>query len=235
MFQQDAPAMTYLLNYLRLAPADLKPVCRNVIRYILQVAKLTEEECPYPKNYSDSNSEFLYPVDGDELMKTGVYFPNNPIIRTCAKTIINGSENTCTKNYQSAAKLGAGILLFWCAKHRLCIGFLLLESAESCEYVYTTLVTRFKVIPKTIIYDNACNLSEYCMNRAPHLFMNSKFLVDAFHYGGHTNCSYSFNSGLHKSLYGISSVLHEQKNALLAKSKIPVGNTMLNLGSLYEI
>ena len=65
--------------------------------------------------------------------------------------------------------------------------------------------------------------------------MNSKFLVDAFHYGGHTNCSYSFNSGLHKSLYGINSVLHEQKNALLAKSKIPVGNTMLNLGSLYEI
>jgi hypothetical protein len=169
--------MTYLLNYLRLAPADLKPVCRNVIRYILQVAKLTEEECPYPKNYSDSNSEFLYPVDGDELMKTGVYFPNNPIIRTCAKTIINGSENTCTKNYQSAAKLGAGILLFWCAKHRLCIGFLLLESAESCEYVYTTLVTRFKVIPKTIIYDNACNLSEYCMNRAPHLFMRSSLLI----------------------------------------------------------
>ena len=78
MFQQDAPALTYLLNYLRLAPADLKPVCQNVLRYILLVAKLTEEAPPHPQNYSDSNSEFQYFDDGDELMKTGVYFPIIP-------------------------------------------------------------------------------------------------------------------------------------------------------------
>jgi hypothetical protein len=191
-----------------------------VLLYILNVAKSTAQN-PYPSNYKDITN---YLGDCDELLKTGYFFPNNPVVRTCAQTKLGPSnqDGTCTKNYQSSGKLGAGIILFWCAKHRLCIGFVLLESAESCEYVYSTLISRFKTMPKTIIYDNACNLSEYCLNRAPELFQDTKFLVDAFHFGGHTNCSSSFNSGMHRSLHGFSSVLHEQKNALIAKSKIPV-------------
>jgi hypothetical protein len=91
-------------------------------------------------------------------------------------------------------------------------------------------------MPKTIIYDNACNLSEYCLNRAPELFQDTMFLVDAFHFGGHTNCSSSFNSGMHRSLDGFSSVLHEQKNALIAKSKIPVYFSLfLTIDSIHEI
>lgn len=236
MFQNDAPGLTCLLNYQRLAISpEMQLLCRAVLRYIFNVAKMIGEVLPYPLNYTDSNAELISSDDGEELMKTGVYFPNHPIVRTCAHTNISGSEKSCTKNYQYAANLGAGIILFWCAKHRLCIGFVLLESAESCEYVYSTLVSRFKVIPKTIIYDNACNLSEYCMNRAPHLFMDTKFLVDAFHYRGHTNCCESFNSGFHKVLRGTSSVTHEQKNSMLAKSKIPVEYLRFTLGYLYEI
>jgi hypothetical protein len=219
----DAPILKCILNYHRLASSNIKRICIDVIRYILAVAKNLAEPNAYPSNYKDTTNLNIYMNDTDELMRTGVYFPNHPIVRTCARTKIALSNNSsCTKNYQSSGKLGAGIILFWCAKHRLCIGFLLLESAESCEYVYSTLVTRFKRIPKTIIYDNACNLSEYCLNRAPELFIDTKFLVDAFHYSGHTNCSHSFNSALHQSMFRISSVVHEQKNALLAKSKIPV-------------
>ena len=229
MFQDDAPGLAEFLNYHRLAPAEIQILCRSVLRYILDLSKVIVEPTLYPDNYHEVDEEDRSYDDNDNLLKTGVYFPNHPIVRTCAHTNISGSENSCTKNYQSSAKLGAGIILFWCAKHRLCIGFVLLESAESCEYVYSTLVSRFKVIPKTIIYDNACNLSEYCMNRAPHLFMDTKFFVDAFHYSGHTNCCRSFNSFLHKSLYKISSVVHEQKNALLAKSKIIVRNPVVNI------
>ena len=214
--------MTCILNYHRLASEDNKRICRDVLRYILALSKKLAEPNIHPSNFSTNPSMHSFPSDTEELLRTGVYFPNNPVVRTCARTNIAGSDSSCTKNYQSAGKLGAGIILFWCAKHRLCVGFVLLESAESCEYVYSTLVTRFKRIPKTIIYDNACNLSEYCLNRAPELFIDTKFLVDAFHYKGHTNCSHSFNSGMHQSMFRISSVVHEQKNALLAKSKIPV-------------
>jgi hypothetical protein len=45
--------------------------------------------------------------------------------------------------------------------------------------------------------------------------------VDGFHFKGHINCSHGYNSSLLSAMRGLSSVLHEQKNAKLAKLKIP--------------
>ena len=41
--------------------------------------------------------------------------------------------------------------------------------------------------PKTIVYDNACNLHDYALNRDPFHFKNSsQFLVDRLHWRDHT-------------------------------------------------
>jgi hypothetical protein len=53
------------------------------------------------------------------------------------------------------------------------------------------------------------------------MFSNTIFLVDAFHFKGHTNCSHGFNSAQVLAMKGMSSVTHEQKNARLAKLKVP--------------
>lgn len=53
------------------------------------------------------------------------------------------------------------------------------------------------------------------------LFSNTLFVVDGFHFKGHKNCSHGYNSSLNGIMKGVSSVLHEQKNAQLAKLKIP--------------
>ena len=34
----------------------------------------------------------------------------------------------------------------------------------------------------TIIYDNACNLHNYCLNREAHHFKRSRFFFDRFHW-----------------------------------------------------
>lgn len=103
--------------------------------------------------------------DSDSL---GVYFPHRPIVRN-VKTVKfgRGNEGQCNKKYQSNTSLGSGVVLFWCAKHRMCLGWVFLKSAESLEIVYTTILTRFLKVPRVICYDNACNLAEYCYNRAP--------------------------------------------------------------------
>ena len=109
------------------------------------------------KLYSGSDSDSL-----------GVYFPHRPIVRN-VKSVKFGSgiESQCNKQYQSNTLLGSGIILFWCAKHRMCLGWVFLKSSESLEIVYTTILTRFPKVPRVICYDNACNLAEYCYNRAP--------------------------------------------------------------------
>ncbi len=41
--------------------------------------------------------------------------------------------------------------------------------------------------PKVIIYDNACALHNYCLNRDPEFFKDTTFLVDRFHWKNHTS------------------------------------------------
>lgn len=40
--------------------------------------------------------------------------------------------------------------------------------------------------PSVIIYDNACNLHQYILNREPVHFKSSWLLVDRFHWPNHT-------------------------------------------------
>lgn len=40
--------------------------------------------------------------------------------------------------------------------------------------------------PELVIYDNACRLHEYCLNRDPAFFKKTKFVVDKFHWKNHS-------------------------------------------------
>ena len=48
--------------------------------------------------------------------------------------------------------------------------------------VFSTLLY---IAPETIVYDNCCNLHNYCLNREPEFFRNSQFLIDRFHWSNH--------------------------------------------------
>ena len=48
----------------------------------------------------------------------------------------------------------------------------------------------FHSAPDVIIYDNACNLHAYCLNRNPKFFQKTRFLADRFHWPNHTGMSY---------------------------------------------
>jgi hypothetical protein len=156
----------------------------------------------------------------NELMNTGAFFPQRPIVRKTHTVSINGeSLATCNKHYQRERKKGAGVLVFWCGTHRRCIGFYVLPSAESPQHVYSILCTRFITLPKVVIYDNACNLAEYVYNRAPLLFKDVLFVSDAFHQKNHIACARTFDPQIYPQLEALNTVLHEQKNDNLAKLK----------------
>ncbi len=55
---------------------------------------------------------------------------------------------------------------------------------------------RFTVAPKLIIYDNACKLHQYCLNRVPAFFGHTQFAVDRFHWRDHVGCSASYSTAL---------------------------------------
>ncbi|KAL3871729.1 hypothetical protein ACJMK2_039712 [Sinanodonta woodiana] len=90
----------------------------------------------------------------------------------------------CTKKGSTHPSLTPGIFTLSCV-HGICYGFQMMEDIESCNLPFTILITRFMIAPKLVIYDNACNLHNYCLNRDPVFFRETWFLVDRFHWCNH--------------------------------------------------
>lgn len=59
---------------------------------------------------------------------------------------------------------------------------------------------------------------EYCLNREPHMFKHSKFLVDRFHYLGH-KCSRVFSMNHYPHLRKINSAIMESLNSFFQSFK----------------
>ena len=60
------------------------------------------------------------------------------------------------------------------------------------------------IAPSVVIYDNACSLHEYALNRDPWFFKDTQFLVDRFHLTNHTGMflfSDDFGSGCRSEHY----------------------------------
>ena len=73
---------------------------------------------------------------------------------------------------------------------------------------------------QAVVYDHACGLSAFMMNREAREFKHVKFLVDGMHFQSHTGCSQSFNSQLYKEALkprvgNLNTVGREQINSKL--------------------
>lgn len=97
-----------------------------------------------------------------------------------------------------------------------------MHSHESPRHPFEVFKTRFKKAPNIIIYDNACKLHQYALNREPSFFKNTMFLVDRFHWKGHTACSAGYNLSKYNTsidVKQINSQVNEQGNAGIQRLK----------------
>lgn len=65
------------------------------------------------------------------------------------------------------------------------------------------------------IYDFACNALEYCLNREPVMFRNTRFVVDRFHYKYNHKCSELFKMDRYQQLDGVNSSFMESVNSFI--------------------
>ena len=106
------------------------------------------------------------------------------------------------------------ILLWFCALHGHSYGFHLIDGAEGRKDPFCSLVKYMPDMPDELFYDFACSLSEYCLNREPDFFKNTRFWHDLFHAIGHI-CGINFRSTKVEELDSINSEICEQVNVYL--------------------
>ncbi len=70
----------------------------------------------------------------------------------------------CSKIARGHPTLTPGIFTVFCP-HGICYGFQAMKQHESPAVPFSIFKTRFPVAPRVIIYDNACHLHQYCLNR----------------------------------------------------------------------
>lgn len=73
----------------------------------------------------------------------------------------------------SHASRRTGDILTWFCKHGICYAVFIIPHAEGRNEAFSFLYKYFVVPPKVIVYDFACALHDYCLNRQPEHFKDS--------------------------------------------------------------
>lgn len=131
----------------------------------------------------------------------------------------------CRHNMPAAGKRTGGIFTWYC-QHGVCYAFYVIPHAEGRNEAFSFLTKYFKIAPRHVIYDFACALEEYCLNRAPHFFKETKFSIDNFHFQNHRACAQGYAMPWTRALRGINSQIAEQGNSALQRIK-PATASML--------
>ena len=142
-----------------------------------------------------------YVLDGESKRKKN--YDDDPLI-----------DDHCSKKYPLVSCGGFGHMLWFCPVHGHSYGFHLIAGGEGRKDPFASIYKYMELPPADIFYDNACQLSEYALNREPKWFMNTRFWHDLFHSITH-KCGMNFKSGRVLGLEGINTEICEQVNAYL--------------------
>lgn len=125
---------------------------------------------------------------------------------------------TCNHGFFAVGKRTGGIFAWFC-EHGVCYAAYIIPNAEGRDEAYSFLTGYLRKAPEVVIYDYACNLHEYCLNRSPEYFKHTMFVIDNFHWGNHTSCCFGYSMKPYPCLAHINSQLAEQCNSALKKIK----------------
>jgi hypothetical protein len=164
----------------------------------------------------------LFAGDG-ELLTTGFFYPSLPW-RTDRMLGPYGADlrsqragaKRCTKYKYDSKNLSPGLFVVHCLECQGCLGFHMLENAESPRALFEVLFTRWSQAPAVVVYDNNCHAHAYFLNREPEWVTNTLFVIDKTHFRGHTGCCKAYDIGSYPNLACKNSQLAEQRNSKLA-------------------
>ena len=199
-----------------------KPIVIDFVKYLSNfVSSLHQNDRPTPNTCIISNS--YNPSTG-----TAYYFsPHGNQIRELPHFNISGSgnlyddkpANTCNKKFPGISFGGFGYIFLWfCPLHGHCYGYHLISGGEGRKDPFASLYKYLEEPPEELFYDFACGLQEYCLNRCPDFFKNTRFWHDVFHGFSH-KCSPSLKSSRIPALCTVNTEICEQFNSYIQSIK----------------
>lgn len=169
LLQRHVPVWMEALRDVRAAEGSLPDEVVAIHLELLRVYDATFADLHRPPNAYRNKSNAITS-----------FFPQWPPVRGLERYVADGEKDDgeeCAKLARGHPKLSPGIIVYMCT-HAVCYGFTIMETPESPRMPFVVFATRWEQPPQRVIYDNACKLHNYCLNREPLLFKNTHFLVD---------------------------------------------------------
>jgi hypothetical protein len=216
-----SPELKRLLEAARTTAAedDGVSVCSFVLYLCDRVTSMhtgdraAQAPSPVPGSYNPpSGAAYYFTPSGNKVRRMPKYALNDTR-REQFDDPPSGGEN-CSKVYPQVSTGGFSYLFLWfCPIHGHCYGCHLISGGDGRKDPFASMMLYLESPPEVVFYDNACQLSEYSLNREPDFFQNTRFFHDVFHGFSH-KCSKAFRSARIPSL-SVNSEICEQFNARL--------------------
>ncbi len=226
VFGTSAPLLAGMLRAMhdgQLHGTNLQPSCVSLIAHLVRRASL----CVSGGNIAPMHVPLAAPSClSDACLKSGTC-SGLAIVRGRPQYTLDQAKDVtaCRHSFDkgSGGSHRTGGIFTWFCKHMVCYAFFLIPGAEGRDEAFSFLTTHFKEAPKVVVYDFACALQDYCLNREPGFFRDTRFVVDRFHWFNHQACARSYNADLYADVAFLNTQIAEQCNSALAKIKASVG------------
>ena len=136
------------------------------------------------------------------------FFPSLPVQTGSANYAVDKLLSKCEpdecRKYSGCQPVLTPVIFTIICLHGICYGFEVIATHGSPRHPFQIFRLWFTVVPKLIIYDNACKLYQYCLDKEPAFFGHTQFAVDRFHWGGHIGCSAGYSLDKYSSIAEVS-------------------------------
>lgn len=158
--------------------------------------------------------------ESENFLKTGVWAPGLPLLRSLPGFVGAASAQTDAPNCQhqmgkQQSHTGGTFGGFCTCAHPKCLGVVVLDKSESQRMPIEFVVQRFATLSDTIVYDFACAALKTALVRLPLVAKKVALRVDRFHWRkNHTLCSKAMSPDAYVSMDGTNTSSSEERNAI---------------------
>jgi len=225
LFRDAFPALARLLERDPQLTQGLPPYLLLVMSQLLEVGDNLRN---VPANECCPQVNVVWePIVHDDDLRIGYCYstltetcPSNNYSKTTRINDYECRDGSCSKATKKFQRVMPGLFAVFCP-HGINLGSHFMNNWESPE-TFSLLMRRRRIAPLVVIYDYACGLHAYAMNREPWFFRHTQFYIDKFHWRGHVGCSVGYCLDRFPLFNAINSEVAEEVFSLLDRIKTAV-------------
>ena len=203
--------------------STLNDFVRESIKYLISFIEKTHDNDTMPSeaipivnsyNPPQTGRAYYFHHDGRQI-RVPRSLPDEKVTKTNSYEYDDIPEtDLCSKHYPLVGKGSTYLFCWFCPNHGHCYGFHIIDGSEGRKDAAHSIYSYKKTAPAVVLYDFACSMEEYCLNRETGYWKNTAFFHDIFH-GYKHKCSIAFKCTRLQHMDVLNTSICEQFNSYL--------------------